>query len=59
MSTKKINFNNWLKYAEHKKFSICIQVYKIFAGDVFDKMYEVLYTRKIKSKNKQFFNRKS
>ena len=33
---KKINFINRLKYAEHKVFCICIDVYKIFEGDDYD-----------------------
>ena len=41
---------NLLKYAEHKTFCICIQAYKIHAGDDFDEMYEVLYTLKLKVK---------
>ena len=39
--SEKKKFINRLKYAEHKIFCICIQVYKIYAGDVFDKMYEI------------------
>ena len=39
---KKINFINRLKYAEHKIFCICIEVYKIYEGNDFDKLYEVL-----------------
>ena len=58
MPAKIINFINRLKYAEHKIFCICIQVYKTYAGDDFDEMYEILYTLKIKSKIKQNFNRK-
>ena len=41
---KKINFMNRLKYAEQKIFCICVDVYKIYEGDDFDKTYEVLYT---------------
>ena len=37
-----------LKYAEIKIFSICVDVYKIYEGDVFDKMYEILSTLKNK-----------
>ena len=37
-----------MKYAEVKKFSICVDVYKIYEGDDFDKVYEVLSTLKIK-----------
>ena len=46
---KKINFINRLKYAEQKIFCICIHLYKIYEGDDYDKIYEVLST--IKNKN--------
>ena len=50
---KKINFINRLKYAEYKIFCICIDVYKIYGGDDYDKIYEVLSTLKNKKiKNK-------
>ena len=39
---KKINFINRLKYAEVKIFSICVDVYKFYEGDDYDKMYEAL-----------------
>ena len=45
---KRINFINRLKYAEHKTFCICIDVYKTFEGDDNDKIYEVLSTLKNK-----------
>ena len=45
---KKINFNNRLKYAEVKIFSICVDLYKIYEGDDFDKIYKVLSTLKNK-----------
>ena len=45
---KKINFMNRLKYAEVKIFSICVDVYKIYEGDDFDEIYEVLSTLRIK-----------
>ena len=45
---KKINFINRLKYAEVKMFSICVDVYKIYEGDDFDKIFEVLSTLKNK-----------
>ena len=38
---KKINFLNGLKYAEHNFFCICIDVYQIYAGNDYDKIYEV------------------
>ena len=39
---KKFNFINRLKYAEVKTFSICVDVYKIYEIDDYDKLYEVL-----------------
>ena len=45
---KKINFINRLKYAEAKIFSICVDVYKFYEGDDFDKIYKVLSTLKNK-----------
>ena len=43
---KKINFINRLKYAELKTFCICVDVYKIYEGNDYDKLYEVLSTLK-------------
>ena len=43
---KKINFINRLKYAEQKIFCICIDVYKIYEGDDYYKIYEALSTLK-------------
>ena len=43
---KKIGFINRLKYAEVKIYSICVDVYKIYEGEDFDKIYEVLSTLK-------------
>ena len=45
---KKINFINRLKYAEVKRFCVCIDVYKIYEGDDYYKTYEVLSTLKNK-----------
>ena len=45
---KKVNFINRLKYSEHKKVFVCIEVYKIYEGDDFGKIYEVFSTFKIK-----------
>ena len=45
---KKINFINRLKYVEVKIFCICIDVYKIYEGDDYYKIYEVLSTLKNK-----------
>ena len=39
---KRINFINRLKYAEVKIFSICVDLFKIYEGDLFDKIYKVL-----------------
>ena len=39
---KKIIFFKRLNYAEHKIFCICIEVHKIYEGDDYDKIYEVL-----------------
>ena len=50
---KRINFINRLKYAEQETFCICVSVYQIYEGDVYDKIYEVLSTLKNKKiKNK-------
>ena len=43
---KKINFINRLKNAEIKIICICVDVYKIYEGDDYDKVYEVLSTSK-------------
>ena len=45
---KKIIFINRLKYAEVKTFSICVDLYKLYEGDDYDKIYEVLSTMKNK-----------
>ena len=45
---KKINFINRLKYAEVKIISICVDLYKIYNGDEYDKIFEVLLTLKNK-----------
>ena len=45
---KKINFINRFKYAEVKIFSICVDVYRIYEGDEFDKIFEVLSALKNK-----------
>ena len=49
LQRKKVNFIIRLKYAEHKIFCICIEVYKTYEGDDFDKICEVLST--LKNKN--------
>ena len=43
-----MNFINRLKYAEQKIFCICIDVYKIYEGENYDEIYEVLSTLKNK-----------
>ena len=45
---KKINFINRLKHAEQKIFCICVDVYKIYEGDDYDEVFEVLSTLKNK-----------
>ena len=45
---RKKNFINRLKYAEQKIFCICIDVHRIYDGDDYDKLYEVLSTLKNK-----------
>ena len=45
---KKINFINRLKYAEHKIFCVCIDLYKIYQGDDYNEIYKVLTTLKNK-----------
>ena len=47
-NVKKIIFNNRLKYAEVKIFSICVDVYKIYEGNDYDETYKVLSTLKNK-----------
>ena len=51
---KKINFINRSKHAEQKIFSICVDVYKIYEVNDYDKIYDVLPTlknKKIKNSN--------
>ena len=45
---KKISFINRLKHAEQKIFFICIDVYKIYEGNDYDKIYEVVSVLKNK-----------
>ena len=44
-----MNFINRLKYAEQKSFCICIDVYKTYEGDDFNKISEALSRLKIKN----------
>ena len=50
---KRKNFLNQLKYAELKIFRICLDVYKIYEGKDYDKIYEVLSTLKNKKNEKK------
>ena len=43
---RKKNFINRLQYAEVKKISICVDLYKIYEGDEYDEIYKVLSTLK-------------
>ena len=38
---KKINFINRINYAEVKIFSICVDLYKNYEGNDYDKIYEI------------------
>ena len=52
---KKINFINRLKFAEQKIFCICIDVYKLYDSNDYNKIYEVLSrlkNKKLKINNK-------
>ena len=51
----KINFINRLKYAEVKIFSICVDLFKLYEGNDYDKIFEVLSLLKNKKiKNKRY-----
>ena len=52
---RKKNFINRLKYAEHKIFCICVDVYKIYESNNFDDIYEVLSILK-NEKNKLYLD---
>ena len=39
---KRIKFTYRLMYAEQKIFCVCVDVYKLYEGDDYDKIYEVL-----------------
>ena len=43
---KRINFIKRLKYAKHKKFCTCVDVYKIYEGNNYNKLFDVLSTLK-------------
>ena len=43
---KKMNFIKRLKYAEHRKFCICVNVQKIYEDKDYDNLYEILCTSK-------------
>ena len=54
LQQKKINFINRLKHADQKIICICIAVFKIYEGNDFDKIYEVVSTlknKKLKTNN--------
>ena len=54
---KQINFINRLKYAEVEMFSICVDLYKIYESDDYDKKFEVLSSlknKKLKTNNTIF-----
>ena len=51
---KKINFINRLKYAEQKKFCICVDLYKIYEGYDYDEIHKILST--LKNKNLKINN---
>ena len=55
---EKINFINRLKNAEHKILSICTDVYILYKGKDYDKIYEALSTFKNENLKKKQFNRK-
>ena len=56
---KKLNFINRFKNADHKILCICVGVYKIYEGDDFDEIYEVLSTLKTeKLKKNKILNEK-
>ena len=48
LQRKQINFINRMKYGEVRILSICVDLYKIYEGDDFDKLYEFLTTLKNK-----------
>ena len=45
---KEINFSNRLRYAEQKNFFICTDVFEIYEGNDYDKIFEILSTLKNK-----------
>ena len=45
---KKINFINRIKYAEHKLFCVCIDIYTIYEGIDYDEIFKVSSTLKNK-----------
>ena len=56
-----MKFINRFKYAEHKFFCVCIDVYKIYERDDFDEIFESLSNlknTKLKIKNILFENMK-
>ena len=51
-------FINRLKYAEQKIFCICVDVYKLYEGNDYHKIYEILFTSRNNKLKKQYLNRK-
>ena len=50
ISRIKMNLINRLEYSEHQLVCISLQVYKIFEGDLFDKIHGTLSEKKQESK---------
>ena len=44
LQRKNVNFINRIKYAQQKVSYFCVDVYKSYEGNDFDKIYEVLST---------------
>ena len=51
ISRQKLNFIDRINYAKHKTFCICVEVYKFFEGNDYDKIYEILSKLKKNIKN--------
>ena len=51
---KKVIFINRTQYSQQKIFCICIDVYKIYEGNDFNRIFEVLSEMKNKKKLKLF-----
>ena len=55
---QKINFIKRLKNAELKIFRLCVEVYQIYQGNNFDKIYDVLSTLRNKKLKNNIFTEK-